>query len=96
MRCIYVLKMRINPNYKLREIAGETIVVNQGTPDVNMTRIISLNKSARLLYEEMAGKEFAVEDVAKVLVDRYGIEDELALTDARKWVDSLKECGVIE
>lgn len=88
--------MRINPNYKLREIAGETIVVNQGTPDVNMTRIISLNKSARLLYEEMAGKEFAVEDVAKVLVDRYGIEDELALTDARKWVDSLKECGVIE
>lgn len=90
------LGMRIKPNYKLREIAGETIVVNQGVANVNMTRIISLNKSARLLYEEMAGKEFAVEDVAKALVDRYGIEDELALTDARKWVDSLKECGVIE
>ena len=90
------LGMRIKPNYKLREIAGETIVVNQGVANVNMTRIISLNKSARLLYEEMAGKEFTVEDVAKVLVDRYGIEDELALTDARKWVDSLKECGVIE
>ena len=90
------LGMRINPNYKLREIAGETIVVNQGVANVNMTRIISLNKSARLLYEEMAGKEFAEEDVAKALVDIYGIGDELALADARKWVDSLKECGVIE
>jgi hypothetical protein len=88
--------MRIKPSYKLREIAGETIVVNQGIANVNMTRIISLNKSARLLYEEMAGREFTVEDAAKVLVDTYGISDYLALTDARKWVDSLKECGVIE
>lgn len=88
--------MRIKPNYKLREIAGETIVVNQGVANVNMTRIISLNKSARLLYEEMAGKEFAVEDVAKVLTDTYVVGDELALADAQKWVESLKECGVIE
>lgn len=88
--------MRINPNYKLREIAGETIVVNQGTPNVNMTRIISLNKSARRLYEEMAGAEFAVEDVANALVEAYGIDEELAFVDARKWVESLVECGVIE
>lgn len=90
------LGMRIKPNYKLREIAGETIVVNQGVANVNMTRIISLNKSARLLYEEMAGKAFAVEDVAKVLTDTYVVGDELALADAQKWVESLKECGVIE
>lgn len=48
--------MRINSNYKIREIAGETIVVNQGTANVNMTRIISLNKSAHLLYQAMAEK----------------------------------------
>ena len=88
--------MRIKPNYKLREIAGETIVVNQGVANVNMTRIISLNKSARLLYEEMAGKEFTVEDVVKVLTDTYVVGDELALADAQKWIESLKECGVIE
>ena len=37
--------MKISSNYKIREIAGETIVVNQGTANVNMTRIISLNAS---------------------------------------------------
>lgn len=88
--------MKINPNYKIREIAGETIVVNQGAPSVNMTRIISLNRSARLLYEALAEEDFSVEDAARVLVDRYGINEELALKDARRWVESLKECGVIE
>ena len=43
--------MKINPNYKLREIADETIVVNQGATHVDMTRIISLNATARMLYE---------------------------------------------
>ena len=88
--------MKINANYKIREIAGETIVVNQGTANVNMTRIISLNESARLLYETLAEQDFSVEDVAKVLVDTYEISDERALQDAKKWVESLIQCGVID
>lgn len=88
--------MKINHNYKLREIAGETIVVNQGTTNVNMTRIISLNASARLLYQRLAEQEFTVEDAAKVLMETYGIGEERALADAEKWVESLKQCGVID
>ncbi len=88
--------MKINPNYKIREIAGENIVVNQGTANVDTTRIISLNASARLLYQTLAEQDFTVEDAAKVLVDTYGIDDKQALTDAEKWVDALKQCGIIE
>ena len=88
--------MKINSNYKLREIAGETIIVNQGALGVDMTRIISLNSSAKLLYEQLADQEFTLEDVAKVLVDTYGIEADKALADAGKWVDALKNCKVIE
>lgn len=88
--------MKINPKYKIREIAGETLVINQGIANVNMTRIISLNKSAKLLYETLSGEDFCVEDAAQVLVERYGIEMERALADAARWVDLLKECGVLE
>lgn len=88
--------MKINSNYKLRSIAGETIVVNQGTTGTDMTRIISLNASAKLLYEQLLGKEFAVDDGANVLADTYGIDNEQALKDAQKWVDALCKCGVIE
>ena len=46
--------MRINTKFKLRDIAGETIIVNQGTPEADLTRIISLNTSARLLWNELS------------------------------------------
>lgn len=88
--------MKINSNYKLRSIAGETIVVNQGTTGIDMTRIISLNASAKLLYEQLLDKDFTLEDAAKVLVDTYSIGYGQALTDAEKWTDALRKCGVIE
>ena len=88
--------MKINPNYKLREIAGETIVVNQGAANVNMTRIISLNASARCLYEELAGKEFTIADAVAVLTSFYTVDEEQAKRDAEAWADTLKRCGVIE
>ncbi len=88
--------MKINSNYKIREVAGETIVVNQGKSAVDMTRIISLNASAKLLYETLAGKEFSLEDAAQILIQTYGISNEVALKDAQVWVDALQKCGIIE
>ena len=88
--------MKINPNYKIREIAGENIVVNQGATHVDTTRIISLNASARLLYQTLAEQDFTTEEAAKVLVETYEICEEQALKDATKWVEALKQCGVIE
>ena len=88
--------MRINSNYKLREIAGETLIVNQGLTDVNLTRIISLNSSARLMYETLSGKEFTLQDAAHLLCDTYGIGEEQAIEDASRWAEALKGAGVIE
>ena len=88
--------MKINTNYKLREVAGETIVVNQGKTGADMTRIISLNVSAMLLYERLQGCEFSLEDAAKVLVETYGIGHEQAMNDADVWVEALQKCKVIE
>jgi hypothetical protein len=88
--------MKIKSDYRLREIAGETIIVNQGTASINMTKIISLNATARMLYETLAEKEFSLEDAAQVLVSTYGISNEQALKDAATWITDLKNCGVIE
>lgn len=87
--------MKINPKHALRSIAGETIIVNQGSTHTDMTRIISLNASARMLWEALAGKEFVIADAAGLLVQKYGIAEEQALADAARWVERLKECGGI-
>ena len=87
--------MKLSNNYILREIAGEKVVVKQGTHGVDMTKIISFNESAAALWEEFCNKEFTIEDAAKFLVDRYGISQETATKDAGVWVSKLTDCGAI-
>lgn len=88
--------MRINKNFKLRAVAGETIIVNQGTANVNMTSIISLNESACLLYEQLQERDFTLDDAAAILVATYDVEPSQALRDATAWAATLTKCGAIE
>ena len=88
--------MKFKKEYKVRSMAGENIVIMQGTAGSDMTRIISLNDSSLLLWNELQGKEFDVADVAEVLTSNYKIDAETATRDASAWVEKLKECGLIE
>ena len=88
--------MNIKSNYKLRQIAGIPIIVKQGSRDVDFTHFISLNKSAKFLYEHFLDKEFTAEDVANILESTFHLSRERAETDAKIWVDSIIECQVIE
>ena len=67
--------MKIREEYKVREMAGEHVVIMQGRLGVDMTKIISLNESALYLWNALAGKEFSVDDAARLLKmcirDRY-------------------------
>lgn len=88
--------MKIKENYKIRQIAGEYLVVSQGHGVADMTRVISLNQSAVQLWEALFGREFTEDDAAEVLVKLYGIEQERALIDAKVWIEKLQGCHVIE
>lgn len=88
--------MKLKEQYKVREMAGEHVIIMQGKHGSDLTKIISLNESALYLWDELSGKEFDVESVAGLLVQRYGIDNELATKDAQCWVDKLVECKVIE
>ena len=88
--------MKIKSNYKLRQIAGVPIIVKQGTRDVDFTHVISLNQSAKFLYEHFLDKDFTIEDVVNILESTFILNRERAETDAKIWVDSMIECQVIE
>lgn len=87
--------MKIKENYKIRQIAGENLVISQGRGVTDMTKVISLNQSAVKLWEALADKEFTLDDAAKVLTDLYGIDAERAKADAQVWAERLISCGVI-
>ena len=88
--------MKIKQQYKVREMAGEHVVIMQGSYGADMTRIISLNESALYLWNELIGREFTLEDVANLLVEYYGIDDAVAERDALHWVERLEECALVE
>ena len=88
--------MKFRKEYKVREIAGENVIIKQGRFGADMTRVIALNQSSLLLWNELQGRDFEVEDVVKVLTDNYDIDANTALTDATAWVEKLKECQLVE
>lgn len=50
--------MKINSNYKLREIAGEKMVVIKGPIGADLTKVVMLNSSAELQWSSLQGKDF--------------------------------------
>lgn len=87
--------MKINNQYILREIAGENIIIKDSATEVDMTSIISFNKTAAYLWEELYNKDFQTEDVVAILIDKYGIEQELASKDANNFINVLKSNNFI-
>lgn len=88
--------MKIKEGYKVREMAGEHVIIKQGRFGADMTRVIALNATSLLLWQELQGRDFEVEDVAKVLTDNYEVEAATATTDAAAWMEKLVEAGLAE
>lgn len=88
--------MKIDSKVKVRDIAGEKVVIMQGRLGADLTRIIQLKGSSQWLLEQLTGREFEVSDVVALLTSRYDVDEQTATTDATKWVEQLREQKIIE
>ena len=84
--------MKIIDGFRLRKLGKEHIVVGEGLGQVNFNKMISLNESAAYLWESVDGKDFSVEDLVSLLLERYDVEEAVARKDAQAlalaWVDA--------
>ena len=88
--------MKIKKGFVLRQMCGENIVTAEGLEHINFNKLISLNSTAAFLWEKVEGKEFTTEEMAQHLVEEYGIDMELALTDAGKLAQAWIDAGIAE
>lgn len=88
--------MKIKNGFVLREMCGENIVSGEGLEHINFNKLISLNSTAAFLWKNLIGKEFTQEMMAQLLVDEYGIDLELAMTDSGNLMQSWVEAGIAE
>lgn len=87
--------MKLNDKLKIRDIAGESVVLMPAQDGKDMTRVLALNSSSRYLWDTLRDRDFETEDVVKALLDRYEVEEERAHEDAAKWIAQLVELGVL-
>ncbi|MBQ2797722.1 MAG: PqqD family protein [Tidjanibacter sp.] len=87
--------MKLKSDYKVRKIAGESVIVRMGQQNVKMTTIISLNPTSEWLWEQLQGVEFDAEKVADLLTGEYEVEREVALKDAEAWIASLTKADLV-
>ena len=88
--------MKIKDGYVLRELCGEYIVAAEGKENINYNKLISLNESAAYLWRGLNGKEFTTEEMAELLIVRYGIDKELAMTDSANLCEAWINAGIAE
>ena len=87
--------MRILPKYKVRDVAGEDIVMVQGRNPGDMTTVIALNETSLYLWNNLYGKEFEQDDVARLLTERYDVDEATAMKDSSKWIATLQEHNIL-
>lgn len=88
--------MRVKKGFVLRELAGEKIISGEGLEQIDFNKIVTLNSSAAYIWERISDREFDLETMVDLLLDRYDIERSVALQDSRRLLDDWKSIGLIE
>lgn len=88
--------MKIGEEYKVREMAGEHVIVMPGRYGADMTRVVALNATSLFLWNALRGRDFTAADAARLLVENYEVDEATANRDAEAWCAQLAECGVLE
>ncbi|MEG2365902.1 MAG: PqqD family protein [Alistipes sp.] len=87
--------MKIRDEFKVREMAGEQVVIMQGRFGADMTKVVALNESSLFLWNELQGREFDAAEVVRLLTEHYDIDAMTAARDAAAWIAKLEACKLV-
>lgn len=85
----------IKEGFVLRKMPGMNLVMPAGDKVKEFKGALMLNDTGALIFESLKNGK-GIEDIANQLVDEYTVSMEVAMSDVKKTMDSLKEAGVME
>lgn len=88
--------MRIKKGFELRQICGENIILAHGVENIDFTKVITLNESAAFVWNKVADKDFAEQDMVEALLAEYEVERSQAEADVKALVASWEGAGLVE
>ena len=87
--------MRIKNGFELRSICGENIIISHGIENINFTKIITLNESAALIWNNVIDKDFSIDDMASIITNEYEVDDDTARKDCEAIAEEWKKVGFL-
>ena len=88
--------MKIKNGFELRDVCGENVIIAHGVENIDFTKVITLNESAALIWKQVEGKDFTEDDMVKILLDEYEVEEPQAQADVKKLFESWLKAGFVE
>jgi len=88
--------MRLKGCLRLREIAGEFMLVPMGDSAVNFNSVFSLSESAAWLWTSLQDKDFDEAMAVSLLEGEYEVEHETAVRDVAAILLQWKEYGLTD
>lgn len=86
---------KIKNGFMIRKIGGQVMAVPTGKMTSEIHGMIALSESGELLWNALENGA-SVDALADILTENYEVDRATALADAEKFVDGLKNQGVLE
>lgn len=86
---------KANPNYILREIAGEAVLVAIGAEIADFCGIVTLNTSAKVIWKALE-QGATKQQLVQKLLETFELTEERAEEDVEKVLQLLQEHGMID
>ena len=88
--------MKTKTGFRLRNICGENVIVAEGIENIDFSKIISMNESAAYLWQQVEGKPFTADDLARKLCEAYEVDEDTAKADAQAVAQQWLDAGIAE
>ncbi|NCC99656.1 MAG: PqqD family protein [Bacteroidia bacterium] len=88
--------MKLKDGFKLHQIDDEYVVLAEGIDNIDFSKMISLNESAAYLWRNLQGKNITEQLVTDLLLSEYEVSKDLALQDAKSFLQTLNDAGVLD
>ena len=81
--------------FTLRRLGSEAMIVAESLDLIDFGKLVSLNDSATYVWESLPDTDFDTDTIAKLLTDRYDVDEATARKDAQELADTWLKAGVI-
>ena len=88
--------MKIKSCYRLRDVAGEHIVMALGEASKQFNGLIMLNDTSAFLWQQIENKDCSKEQLIHALLEEYEVDEETAKKGVEKFIVLLTQNHFVE